>query len=196
MIHTVIRATVIVSSVLLLSCSGSAPPRIQYLLRGELTDTASRVETPLRVGLGRVTLASYLDQAGIVLETEAGQVTAARYHQWAEPLDAGLRSYLRSEVSRALGYEVCAQRGERVRWDYTVDVYIDRLHGSMGGTAVIDASYRIIPEADDAAVAEYRFAGSAHLASEGYDGLVDAEAQLTSELAAAIAESVREISAR
>lgn len=177
--------------VLLVACAGSSTPSTRYLLRAEPADRSGRVEAPVHVGLGRVAVAPYLDQAGIVVETEAGQVQAARQHQWAEPLAAALRSYLRAEISAALGYEVSAGRTDPGDWDYTVDVYVDRLHGTMAGTAVLDASYRITPGTGAGEVAAYRFSRSAPLPREGYPGLVDAEADLARQLAQAIAASLR-----
>jgi len=174
---------------LLVACAGSPAPRTQYLLRAQPSEKAGRVEAPVRVGLGRVAVAPYLDQSGIVVQTEAGQVQAARQHEWAEPLRAGLRSVLRAEMSEALGYDLSASPGDAAHWDYTVDVYIDQLHGTMAGTAVLDAGYRITPRLRVGDVAEYRFSRSAPLPREGYPGLVDAEAELARQLAQAIASA-------
>ena len=187
------RNAAFVFVMLLVACAGSSDPLTQYLLRIEPAERAGRAEAPVRVGLGRVAVAPYLDQSGIVVETEVGQVQAARQHQWAEPLDAGLRSYLRAEMSEALGYHVSASQANLDYWDYRVDVYIDRLHGTMAGTAVLDASYRITPRPGAGDVAEYRFTRSAPLPREGYPGLVDAEADLARQLAQAMAASLREI---
>jgi uncharacterized lipoprotein YmbA len=183
----------LLSAVLLVACAGSPDPRTQYLLRVQPTESAGRVEAPVSVALGRVAVAPYLDQSGIAVQTEAGQVRAARQHQWAEPLDAGLRSVLRAAMSQALGYHVSASPADRVRWDYTVDVYVDQLHGTMAGTAVLDAGYRITPRLAAGEVTEYRFSRSTPLPREGYPGLVDAEAELARQLAQAIAASLREI---
>ena len=187
------RNAAFLSVVLAVACAGSSVPPTQYLLRAEPVEQSGRVEAPVRVGLGRVTVAPYLDQSGIVVETEAGQVQAAREHRWAEPLDAGLRSYLRAEMSETLGYDVSASPADGIPLDYTVDVYLDQLHGTMAGTAVLDAVYRITPRPGAGDVAEYRFSRSAPLPREGYPGLVDAEADLARQLAQAIAASVREI---
>ena len=186
------RNAAFLSVVLLVACAGSSAPRTQYLLRAEPAERSGRVEAPVRVGLGRVDVAPYLDQSGIVVETEAGQVQAAREHQWAEPLAAGLRSYLGAEMSVALGYDVSARPADLDDWDYTVEVYVDRLHGTMTGTAVLDASYRITPRPEAGDVAAYRFSRSVPLPREGYPGLVDAEADLVRQLAQAIAASLGE----
>ena len=187
------RNAAFLSVVLLVGCAGSSVPPTQYLLRADPAERSGRVEAPIRVGLGRLDVAPYLDQSGIVVETEAGQVQAAREHQWAEPLDAGLRSYLRAEISAALGYDVSARPANLDHWDYRVDVFVDRLHGTMAGTAVLDASYWIAPRPAAGDVAQYRFSRSAPLPREGYPGLVDAEADLARQLAQAIASSLREI---
>jgi len=189
------RNAAFLSVVLAVACAGSSAPPTQYLLRAEPAEQSGRVEAPVRVGLGRVTVAPYLDQSGIVVETEAGQVQAAREHRWAEPLDAGLRSYLRVEMSETLGYDVSASPTDLDDWDYTVEVYVDRLHGTMAGTAVLDASYRITPRPGGGEVAAYRFSRSAPLPREGYPGLVDAQTDLVRQLARAIAASLREIGA-
>jgi uncharacterized lipoprotein YmbA len=187
------RKAAFASVMLLVACAGSSDLRTQYLLHSESAERSGRVEAPVRVGLGRVAVAPYLDQSGIVVQTEAGQVQVARQHQWAEPLDAGLRSYLRAEMSEALGYDVSGRPANLDHWDYTVDVYVDRLHGTMAGTAVLDASYWITPRPGAGDVARYRFSRSVPLAREGYPGLVDAEADLARQLAQAIAASLREI---
>ena len=186
------RNSACLSVVLLVACAGSSAPRTQYLLRSEPAERTGRVEATTDVGLGRVGVAPYLDQSGIVVQTEAGQVQAARLHQWAEPLDASLRSFLRTEISKTLGYEVGAGPA-RSHWQYTVDVYVDRLHGSMTGTAEIDASYRIVPGSGPGDAVEYRFSRTAPLPREGYPGLVDAQAELARQLAQSIATSLREV---
>jgi uncharacterized lipoprotein YmbA len=181
------------SIALLFACAGASPPPTQYLLRVEPKQLAARVETPVRVGLGRVVVAPYLEQAGVVVETEAGEVRAARQHQWAEPLDVGLRSYLRSEISAALGYDVSSNRIDESIWDYAVSVYVDQFHGTMAGNAVLDAHYRIAPRSGQGEPIEYRFSKIAALSREGFPGMIEAERHLARELAGAIAASLREL---
>jgi uncharacterized lipoprotein YmbA len=176
---------------LVLACAGSSPQRTLYLLRADATEQVDRTETGPRIGLGRVSVAPYLDQPGIVVEMEPGRVQVANEHRWAEPLDAGLRSFLRVEISVALGHPVSA--GPRLsEWAYTVNVFVDQLHGSMDGVAVLDATYRIVPRADTGATAEFHFSSNAPLPRAGYPGLVDAQAELVRELARAIARSLVE----
>lgn len=185
------RAIALASVLFLVACGGSAPARTQYLLRSQTTADSGRVTLPARVGLARVVVAPYLDQAGIVVETGPNAVTPAQHHLWAEPLEKATLLFLRDEISRALDEEIGIDPSDRTLWKYGVEVLIEQLHGTMGGQAVLAASYRITPRTG-ASAAGYRFSRAAPLPREGYGGLVEAEAGLLRELAAAIAASVRE----
>jgi len=175
----------------LLACSSSTPPVTRYLLRGDLVPGSGRVDAPARVVLARLVVAPYLSGAeGIVIETAPGQVQAANQHQWAEPIEAGIRSFLSAEIGAALGYPLSASYLDRPAWDQRVDVSIDRLHGTMDGTAVLEARYRITSGGDSGEGVEFRFASSTALPREGYSGVVEAEASLLRELGRAIAGSL------
>jgi uncharacterized lipoprotein YmbA len=128
-----------------------------------------------------------------VIESAPGVVQAARQYRWAEPLDAGLRWFLRSEIAAALGDKVGAGLVDRRDWDYTIDVYIAQFHGTMSGTAILEATYLIRPTAASEEVREYAFSKSQPQSDDGYAALVATEQELASDLGRAIAESLREL---
>jgi uncharacterized lipoprotein YmbA len=189
------RMLVIGSIALLVGCAGAPPLPAQYLLRSAPPERTGQLKAPVRVGLGSIAVAPYLEQPGIVVKTETDQVRPARLHQWAEPLDAGLRIYLRAQLSEVLGYDVSTRRADELSWDYAVSVDVDQLHGTMAGNAVLEASYRIETGSSAAQPTEYRFSRTAPLSREGFPALVEAEARLVAELAGAIAASLRELGA-
>jgi uncharacterized lipoprotein YmbA len=179
----------------LAACSSPAPEPTLYLLREPPMNGEGPVTGSPRVGLGRVVVAPYLlTSPGIVVETEPGVVRAGRFHQWAEPLDTGLRWYLRIAMARALGFAVGGGLTDVADWDYTVDLYVSLLHGTMQGEAVIAAAYVIRP-ANGEGRSEYRFARSQPLPEAGYPGVVAAEKALLTELGAAIAAGVKDAQA-
>jgi uncharacterized lipoprotein YmbA len=181
---------------LFVACSSPAPNPTYYLMRGEASEASGRLDGPVRIGIGRLIVAPYLlSSLGIVVETAPGEVRAARQHQWAEPLDAGLRWFLRAEIARAIGDEVGGGLVDLSDWDYTIDVYIARFHGTMSGTALLEGAYVIRPTADSEELREYRFSKSRPLPDEGYAALVATERSLASELGASIAEALRELMA-
>jgi uncharacterized lipoprotein YmbA len=188
------RITALVSTLFLIACAGDPPPpQTHYLLRADTPVQTSRVEAPISIGLRRVEVAAYLKQPGLVVATGPHQVRPARHHQWAEPLEEGLRRYLRAEISKALGYDISADVLQRKQWDYAVEISFEELHGTLSGEALLSASWRIARGDGTDPVAEFRFARSAPLAQDGYAALVDAEIGLVRQLAVAIADSLREL---
>ena len=183
------RKTALSLGLLLVACSSAAPQTHRYLLPNEVPAGTARMQAPLQIGLGRIEVAPYLGAPGLVVETETHQIRPARYHIWAEPLADGLRRLLRAEISKELGYDVSADTTQQARWDHTVDIQIDRLHGTLTGKAVLVAQWRIVPKSGD--VSAFRFSESRPLPRDGYPGLVEAEIALTRQLARAIAESLR-----
>lgn len=189
-----LATSVVVLLASLLACASPPSPTL-YLLRADEPAPSGRVDSPVRVALRVVSVAAYLDQPGIVVETDPNQVSAAQQHLWSEPLEDGLRALIRAGLSESLGYPVSASRIERFDWDYTVDVAVEQLHATMGGEARIEASYQITPSPARGQAAAYRFSQSLPLPEKGYPGVVEAEARLTRDLASAIATSLRELGA-
>jgi uncharacterized lipoprotein YmbA len=184
----------LIATLFVAGCSTPPPEPAYYLLRGGSSEGVGEIEGDLRVGLGRIIVAPYLLMSpGLVVETAPGEVRPARLHQWAEPLDSGLRWFLRSEIARALGWEVGGGLVDRGDWEYTIDVYIARLHGTMSGSALIEAVYVIRPMAGAGPLRDYRFSKSLPLADDGYPALAQANLQLIAELAHAVAGSLREV---
>lgn len=178
-------------TLLVIACGGTAPTTARYLLRSEVSPGSARLEPPVWIALDRVEVAPYLDAPGLVVETQTHQVHAARRHLWAESLPDGLRRFLTTEISGALGYPIGADASDPGPWDHTVSVSIERLHGSLSGEAVLAARWWIEPRAGAGEVSRYRFVAMQPLPREGYGGLVDAEIALVRQLAVAIADSLK-----
>ena len=190
------QVVVLASLMLVAGCSSPAPEPTLYLLRGETTDASGSVDGPTRVGFGRMIVAPYLlASQGIVVEAAPGEVRAARLHRWAEPLDAGLRWFLRAEIANTLGDEVGAGLLDRQDWDYTIDIYVAQFHGTMSGNALLEATYVIRPTADPVAPREYVFSKSEPQPDEGYAALVATERSLAGALGVSIADSLRALMA-
>ena len=180
---------------LFVACGSPSPDPTLYLLRGEPTEGSAPIESSIRAGLGRIIVAPYLlASRGIVVETATGEIHAARQHQWAEPLQDGLRWYLRGRIGQALGHELGGGLTDVADWDYTIDVFIGRLHGTMSGTALLEAVY-MIRSKSPRALYDFRFGKTEQLEEDGYPALVAAERRLLDGLADSIAGSLRGITA-
>ncbi len=177
-------------AIFLLSCSTTAPPRTEYFLRHPVSETDAAQLSQPRVGLQRVALAPYLKQRGLAIETAANELRPAQSHVWAEPLDEGLLLFLRGALAAALQEDVGITRSRSDAWDQRVEVYVEQLHGTMSGNALLVASFKVTGSEESAVATQFRFARSRALAADGYASLVEAEKQLVGELAAAIAAAV------
>lgn len=186
------RFVALICCLSVLACSSATPTRTQYLLRaGEPASHVAPGNGLTRIALGRITVAPYLDQFGIVLETEEREIRAARNHQWAEPLADGLRLYLRDAIAGVVGEDVGTTVTERSAYACVVNVFVEQLHGTADGRAVLVASYRIeTPGSKTRNVVERRFAEAKAIETKGYAGLVDTEVQLLGHLAKAIAVEI------
>lgn len=192
-----LRAALFILALALVTACASAPPEITYyLMRPPLDEGSGPIDAPIRAGLGRVMVAPYLASSnGIQIETKDGEIRPASQYQWAEALGAGVRWYLRAEVGEQLGHQIGGSPTDRRDWDYTVDVFVERLHGTMTGQAVLVASFTVrggTSETGASQTYEYRFAESTPLPDEGYAAVVEAEKALLAEFAGRIADALRE----
>lgn len=180
---------------LLTSCASAPPQEPQYyLLRSTAAATGANAD-PATVSLGRVRVAAYIDQSGIVVETAPSTLRPARYHQWAEPLRDSLRPFLAVEISAALGRPVRAENYADTEWreqtDTLIDLQIDTLHGTDDGDALLVARWALIEPKQRMVLSEHHFERQAPLSSSGYGALVAAEQSLLRELAVAVADSLK-----
>ena len=180
------RITLLPLLLLVAPCSSQPPRTTTYLLRADV-DTRSGHRAPAGdIAFGKLEIARYIDQPGLVLRTGTDEVHVARYHQWAEPLRASLEGLLQAEISRHLGQDLRFQPEQPV--GTRIDVVIDQLHGNADGEAELVADWRLrrVRGGDEV----HRFVGSEPLERDGYAALVAAQRRLLLRLAAAIAASV------
>jgi len=187
------RILAIVPLVLMLGCSSSPPERHFYLLRGEATGAGASSAPAKIVGIGRVTIAAYLDRSAVVVQTGGREIRPARYHEWGEPLDNGVRHYLRAELVDRLGYEVASDVIYRDAWAYRIDLSIETLHGSLSDGAWINAGFVVSEVSGNKATVAGRVIEHEGLTRDGYPGLVDAHTRLLDQLAAAIETALGEL---
>jgi len=174
---------------LLTGCSGPVPELQKYLLRAD-SNTAFTTQQPDEIiTLGNLTLASYINGPGLVLETRPGEVHSARDHQWAEPLRESLRRFLARQIAINAERTVLAHHRDDANWQQRIDIRIDELHGTADGSARLVA-YWLAMNQHKEVIAEHQFVDSQPLTDDGYAALVRAEKKLLERFAAAIAANL------
>lgn len=183
------RRWLILSLILLIGCSSAPPERSVYLLRDQGV-AGSAPEEGMMVGIGRVSIPTYLDGTELIVQVGPNEFQPARYHQWGEPLDDGIRQYLRAALVRRLGYEVGSDMLFRSAWDYRVDVTFDVFHGGLTGGVQVNAGFVIFRVEDNAAVVVQRIVADEPLRGDGYAAMVKAHTALLDRLADEIAAAL------
>ncbi len=184
------KRLVIIALLFIAGCASQAPELKQYLLRTDTPNRFAEQDPTIVFGIGALTVASYINGLGLVLESGSGKVRTARYHQWAEPLQESLRNFLASEISAETGHAIRARHYGESNWKRRIDIHIDQLHGSTGGKAKLVAYWAVLDPANQAVLVERGFSDSEALGDTGYDALVRAEKTLLRSLAAAIAATL------
>lgn len=181
------KILVLLMAVFLTACSTTALEHSTYLLRSDKNLGSGEVLLDSNIYLGGLTLANYIDQQGIVLETAPGQIHEARFHQWAEPLGVSLRGFLGAEISAGLGRDIALNKlsGQAVR----LDIKIDQMHGTTDGKALLFAYWSVT---DSNGSRLFKYVKSYPLKGDGYDALVSAQRLLLERFAHAISESLRQ----
>lgn len=176
----------VAAMVLLAACSGKQIEPSYYLLRPAVKPESRQLSPSENFALGRITIAPYLDQPGLMLETGDGEIRPAKHHLWAEPMYDGVHSFLVKEISRAKGEDVLPAR--LARDAVVVEVRVEELHGTADGRAVLIGYWWL--RRDNEVLAAYQFSEYQTLSGDGYQALVQAERALLSQLAEKIAASM------
>jgi uncharacterized lipoprotein YmbA len=136
---------VLVATVLAAGCLGGTAPTRFYVLAPVDGPVASG-DRAVSVGVGPVSLASYLDRPQIVTRPAADKIDLGEFDQWGEPLRDGITRVLAEDLSRQLPtakISIFPWRGlEAVRYQVIVD--ITRFDGPAAGDTALEARWRVL----------------------------------------------------
>jgi uncharacterized lipoprotein YmbA len=160
-------------------CASQISEPRQYLLRSDTELNSRELATSSEFALGDIFIAPYIDQQGIVLEIQPGEMRGARQHLWAEPINSGIRIFLRQEISAVLNQDLPmnTQSGAGTQ----INIRIDQMHGTHDGSARLVAYWWL--SGDGVNHDGVQFAETQALPEDGYTALVNAEKILLSKLA-------------
>ena len=171
---------------LLAGCAGQPTEPSSYLLRSSHELQTRTLEPSTEFSMGTVEVASYIDQPGLVLETDNGEMHHARNNLWAEPVYEGVRNFLVISISHLSNMDLLPHK--LAQTSIVLDIYIDQLHGTREGSAKLAALWWL--RSGDQLVSAHQFSEEKSLESAGYPALVKAEEALLEDLARAIANTL------
>ena len=182
---------------LLAGCATSpAAKHHLYFLSAEANTSAHNDN--MTIGIGALEIATYLKRSEIMLQVGPKELRASRYHHWAEPLQEGVRRYLRDQLSTDLATAVDTNRQFRHTWLSQIDISVDKFHGDLDGQVVLDAHYviHLIADTDNITGENTLKRGRVQISGSqngsGYAALVEAQESLLETLAQRIAQDIRD----
>ena len=184
------KPALILLAALCTSCAGQSPEVTEFLLRTDASPVRPAPDAATDVGIGIVTVASYIDDLGLVMESDQEAMQTARYNRWAEPLRESLLDFFAREISTAAGRAVGSRRLTEDNWKTRINIHIDQLHGTSDGRAKLVASWSVIDAESRTVLATGESADAEPLAGEGYPALVASQKTLLRQLAAEIAATL------
>lgn len=176
-----------IAAAALASCASEAHK--SYFLEPDGPAPASQ---GVMLGIGPIRIPEYLDRREIAVETAPHQLDYATNHLWAGSLDQQIGATLGQNLGRRLGTGSIQQ----YPWDsqtpvrYQVSVDVQRFHARLGGSATLDASWRVYDLQAKRLVSSRSSHLSETLTSDGYGAASAAQSQLISRLAAEIAATI------
>lgn len=166
--------TIFLSFILLLCACGSTPDsETQYFVLNPNHSNVKISSFPDNIRLQPIQLAKFLDQPGIVLQTDQHEIKVAHYHRWAEPLKHNLYRY----ISQSIGINNTSDASQ------TLEVHIQNFQGTAEGNALLSGYW----ESDEI---KQSFNFKAPLIKPGYSELVKQLAVLLDQLSADIAAQI------
>lgn len=168
------RWIVIAGLAVVTACTGTRPqPTSLYLLEQPDTPPPAEAGAGASLAIGRINLAGFLDQSGIVYQS-ANRISVARNHRWAAPLVEQLRPRFAAALAGHLdSATVHARPPSAVEDSRRLEITVDAFHGRDTGQALVAGSWRLVAP-DDTELFSAEFRERVPLDADGYDALVAA----------------------
>ena len=198
MCRLVSRLSVITLGAVLLMLGGctSTPSTTFYVLTPlPSADTAKPGAAAARglvVGVGPVTLPTYLDRPQIVMRASRAKLNLGEFDQWAASLQTNVSSVLAENLAFLIPTDhiVVFPWPRSTTVDYQVMVDVARFDGEMGGEVILTARWRIVgTDGKERMMQNSRFSASA--GAQNYEATVNAMSRMLEELSRDIAATIR-----
>lgn len=186
-----LACSVVLASMLLAGCAGSAGSPSLFLLDSQTRgDQPAVPENAPRLVVKPVTLAKFLDQDGIIYQTEPHRIVIAQDNRWAAPLSSQISDML----YKTLAHDVTRARVEknqaRRKKSYQLQTHIDQFMGHYDGKAHVAGQWRL-QNPEGKTIRSHHFATVVALPRDGYPALISSLSRSWGKLSQQIARSVQ-----
>ena len=178
---------IIICALALGSCSIGYPSFYTLSAEGPSPDTDG-----IRIGVGPVILAEYMDRPNLVVQTSANQMEVAERHLWAGDLDNSISRVL----SVNLGRQLNTGNFRTYPWlrdsevDYQVAMDIREFVAGSDGYAHLEANWRVYSLPGRKLNASKTFIDKEPIKKESFESMVAAQSELLRRLSVDIAKNI------
>lgn len=177
--------------ILLTGCVSSSGTGINYYLLAPIEAGQDASKSNLKVGVGPVEIAEYLDRPYVLTQTGTSTLNAKKSHRWAGPLKNNISETLATNISSRLGHADVAvypwESGQRI--NYQVIVHISRFIAS-GNSVYLEGRWRLFNK-NGKQLSSQRIKLQEPLISDSYDDIVSAMSGALAQLSNQIATRLR-----
>lgn len=168
------KKLIIISLLLALAgCSSDIPNKAYYQLGSDLNDSKELQTRKVNdiVYIEEINVANYLDQTGIIYQTNPNEYITANNNLWLTSLSNQIKQRLVQDLSVLLpNYLVTTQTPNKSK--FSIKLFIDSFHGVYTGDAVIKGRWLITNSHNE--VITKNFDQTLRLTDDGYLALVKA----------------------
>lgn len=174
---------------LLTSCGGSKEK--YYRLSASEAAPTGGSSSGVRVGVGPVTLPSYIDRAEVVFASGSNEFQIPADALWVGSLQENIARTVAADLGNVLrSRNVRASIEPGFKPSYRVALNVRQFHGISGQEAILDLSWRV-QTAGGQTISRRNGVFREPIIGDGYGPLVKAQSRLLGQCAQAIAGSLR-----
>jgi hypothetical protein len=176
---------------------GTQQPTKNYVLNSmysEKTQTQAVADLhDIRILVGPIRMALYLDRVDIVIRDSQNQIRLAEFSQWGGPLQENFSRVLAENLSVLLATDrVGIFPGTRaMSFDFNVTVNVTRFDGMHGKKADLRARWGILDETRKKILFENHSVLSQPTENDSMEALIAAESRTLADLSREIAEAIK-----
>lgn len=191
-----LTGSLLLSLLMLFGCTLRSAPTVNYfslLTLEQLGETASvAAHHKMQLGVGPVVIPDNLKRSQIVTRQHGNQFEFDEFNRWAGVLEKDIEAVIGDNLGVLLGVENIGFFPWQPHFSpsYRVVIEIQRLDGSLGGEAVLDARWTVLGSDGKQTLAGARSVFRRPSTEPGYAGLVKAESQVIVDFCKVMAEAI------
>ena len=182
------------AALLVAGCVGTSRPSHFYNLNSmQSSDIIVTFPGKYRIAVDEIKIPSYLDKPQIVTAVpNSGQLDISEFNRWSEPLSTMLQRTIADDMSMYLpGSMVKPLALYQEKFDYIVNIEVNRFEGSFDGRTVLDAWWTVMDKRQNVVLSER--SEFSEETGKGYDNLIKTESRLVGSLSREISEKIAEL---